>query len=348
MEQEFKFKSFKRIYWLYITGFITVSLVYILKNNIVNLNSLYDRFYIWSAAFEMTKENILFGVGPDGFGKWFPLYKQVGTLKYEGTFENYDSAHNIFLNIAANSGILALLSYILIQIIVAYRFFVLIKLRLLTTSLSALFCIWIVFQLQSLVSIDHIAVSVWGWLVGGAIVGASLPRDHLEFAKNKEINLKSGTVKINRSHKFRIFSTTFTPFIAFCTYMYPTVLSEFQIKESVKFYSYFNEQKVINNLSPNLVSQAKLVNKKLFNAALDLRSEDLRNYASMVLFNSGESQNAFRITYDTLKRFPRSTNARAILGQVYESQGNAELAQKYYREIIELDPLNQLIKGKIK
>jgi hypothetical protein len=32
---------------------------------------------------------------------------------------------------------------------------------------------WIGFQAQSLISIDNIGISVWGWLLGGAILGIS-------------------------------------------------------------------------------------------------------------------------------------------------------------------------------
>jgi tetratricopeptide (TPR) repeat protein len=39
---------------------------------------------------------------------------------------------------------------------------------------AGLFSAWVAFHAQSLVSIDNIGISVWGWVLGGAIVGISI------------------------------------------------------------------------------------------------------------------------------------------------------------------------------
>ena len=295
----------------------------------------------------MIKDNLLFGVGLDGFGKFFPLYKQEGTIKYEGQLENYDSAHNVFINFAATGGIFTFIFYFLIQGFVLYRVFILLKLKMFTMHLSGLFCIWLVLQLQSLVSIDHLAITVWLWLIGGAIVGASYIEKNTDLGGYQNTSSKFNNITKEKSPPVMIRSGVFVLIFSFCLYIYPTVLSERRVQENVNFYKFFAEQKALNNISQNLVMQSKSVNQSLFNSCFELRSEDLRNYGSLVLFNSGENENAFKLTFDTLERFPRSISARALLGQVYERDGNLELAQKYYLEIMKLDPLNQLFKVKV-
>jgi hypothetical protein len=342
-----KINTQTKYFLILISTLVPFFIIAVVKLKIINFNSLYDRFYIWTAAIKIAKDNLIFGVGLDAFGKWFPLYKQKGTLKYEGQFENYDSAHNIYLNFLATGGIMLFVSYLLIQCYVLYRVLLIVRSKSFDINLFAVFCIWIVFQAQSLVSIDHIAVSIWGWMAGGILVGASFEKISYP---TKLVNTQS-EIKNPRNKKSKHVNLHLGKILAvslFFYYMYPTVSAEVQIKKSVDFYVYFNKQKSINNLTPNLVEQSRLVNQNLYESTFELRSEDLRNYASMVLFNSGEKEKAFKLTFDTLKKFPRSISARAILGQVYEAQNNPKLASKYFQEIMELDPLNLTFKEKAK
>ena len=39
--------------------------------------------------------------------------------------------------------------------------------------LLALFSVWVAFQLQSLISLDQLGLSIWGWVLGAAIIGLS-------------------------------------------------------------------------------------------------------------------------------------------------------------------------------
>ena len=99
--------------YLFTTVLSLITAIYlVMELKIISFTSLFDRFYIWSAALGMMKDYLFFCVGVDAFGKWFPIYKKTGTLQYEGNFENYDSAHSIFLNIGATLGVPMLFSYL--------------------------------------------------------------------------------------------------------------------------------------------------------------------------------------------------------------------------------------------
>jgi O-Antigen ligase len=65
---------------------------------------LASRWRVWTAAVAMTSDHPLFGVGLDNFRVYYPLYS-VRPLAV-------DHAHNLFLNIIAERGILALLTFI--------------------------------------------------------------------------------------------------------------------------------------------------------------------------------------------------------------------------------------------
>jgi tetratricopeptide (TPR) repeat protein len=41
---------------------------------------------------------------------------------------------------------------------------------------ASIFSAWLAYQAQSIISIDNIGISIWGWVLGGAVVGLSLER----------------------------------------------------------------------------------------------------------------------------------------------------------------------------
>jgi hypothetical protein len=73
---------------------------------------------------------------------------------------------------------------------------------------------WVGFQAQSLISIDNIGISVWGWLLGGSIVGLSLGArtkiNQSDLPKNKgfvQINLFQPAVSLLMLVPIIVFST---------------------------------------------------------------------------------------------------------------------------------------------
>ena len=124
----------------------------------------------WRAGLNITTDNPIFGVGMDGYRD---SYRQARDLV--ATNRNYnvmvDSAHNIFLDISSGGGIPLALIYICIQLLVIVSFFRLVKRKQNDMVVNGIFASWIVYQLQSLISINQIGIAVWGWTLGGVIIG---------------------------------------------------------------------------------------------------------------------------------------------------------------------------------
>jgi O-antigen ligase len=124
----------------------------------------------WRAGLSITADNPIFGVGMDGYRD---TYRQARDLV--ATNRNYnvmvDSAHNIFLDISSGGGIPLALIYICIQLLVIVSFFRLVKRKQNDMFVNGIFASWIVYQLQSLISINQIGIAVWGWTLGGVIIG---------------------------------------------------------------------------------------------------------------------------------------------------------------------------------
>lgn len=76
------------------------------------------RGYIWSRSIPMIKSNIILGTGPDTFAFRFPQNDLIGKYyAYDTPNTTVDKPHNLYLQIALNQGVIALLAFLTIMII---------------------------------------------------------------------------------------------------------------------------------------------------------------------------------------------------------------------------------------
>lgn len=134
------------------------------------------RGYYWRAGIEMFKSHPWFGVGPDRYGAYFRQYREPGYPLNYGYDITSTAAHNVIIEIVATCGVFVGVAYLGILGFVVYRGIVGIKnaqgkARLL---IAGVFCAWIAYEAQSIVSIDNLGIAIWGWVLAGAVVGVSL------------------------------------------------------------------------------------------------------------------------------------------------------------------------------
>jgi len=134
------------------------------------------RGYYWRAGLEMLKHHPLFGVGMDRYGAYFKQYREVGYPLSYGFDITSTNAHNTFIQLFATGGIFLGTCYLVLTGYVLRRAIIGLKNssgnnRLL---LAGIFSAWMGFHAQSLVSIDNIGISIWGWVLGGSIIGLSI------------------------------------------------------------------------------------------------------------------------------------------------------------------------------
>lgn len=133
--------------------------------------SVRQRGFYWQAAKEMILNHPFFGVGLDSYGDWYFQYRSANAEFYSsGTSSN--SAHSVFLDIGSSGGLPLLLAYLGIF---AYIFTCSIRIlkKVSTNEIGIIFVIvaWLGYQAQSLISINQLGLGIWGWVLGGAIVG---------------------------------------------------------------------------------------------------------------------------------------------------------------------------------
>ena len=197
-----KLGSFFLILNLFITG---ISILGMLQHgplkSYLYKDSLSVRGFYWRAALEMFQNHPIFGVGLDRYGAFFKSFREPEySLRY-GYQINSNNAHNLYLQFFSTGGLFLGLSYLLLNISV----FV-ISLKLIRNSLGdtrevalILLSAWLAFQAQSIISIDSIGLSIWGWLISGALLAlarsSNAPNGH-QIHKRKKITKNSLSLEI--------------------------------------------------------------------------------------------------------------------------------------------------------
>ena len=132
------------------------------------------RFRYWQAAIEMMQNHPWLGVGVDSYGEYFRRSKPLALIQSNGPELMTNNAHSTPFQLGATLGVPFFLIYIALQIYVVVRFVKAFRNPSDTAKpLLGLFSVWVAFQLQSLISLDQLGLSIWGWVLGAAIIGLS-------------------------------------------------------------------------------------------------------------------------------------------------------------------------------
>ena len=142
----------------------------------------------WRAGWQMTLDHPFFGVGLDSYRDWFFRSRDSVTASRPEAKKFTDSAHNVLFDFSANGGIPLLLIYVALLILT-----LLAAIRALKRTQGfdpyfvAIVVIWVGYTAQSLISINHIGLAVWGWLSSGLIIGyeANTRTSHGDVSKSK-------------------------------------------------------------------------------------------------------------------------------------------------------------------
>ncbi len=188
----FKGSLVKYLYWCLVSGlglmgiFGTLNkgpLAYFLFQDSVTYRGDY-----WRAGAKMTFDNPLFGVGLDSYGDWYRFSRTEAASLRRGPDVTSNSAHNVFLDISSNGGIFLLVAYLsIIAMVIRSTVRVLCKPGEFDAVGVGLSSAWLAYLVQSAISINQLGLAIWGWVLGGAIIGYDLNKDrtHSRRAKSK-------------------------------------------------------------------------------------------------------------------------------------------------------------------
>jgi len=126
----------------------------------------------WRAGWQMSLEHPVFGVGLDSYRDWFYRSRDIVTASRPEAGNYTDSAHNVLIDFSANGGFPLLIIYIALLVATAVSASkVLKRMNGFDPYFVAILTLWVGYLAQSLISINQIALALWGWLSAGLIIG---------------------------------------------------------------------------------------------------------------------------------------------------------------------------------
>ena len=164
-------RLFKQTIGLQIGFYFIVVVLGFLKlgpiNTILSRPTLRIRFEYWNIGLQMLRDNSFFGVGPDAFYDNSAIYMAPGTLE-EITYTRLDAAHNWFINLAANFGLITLIPLLILFILITIKniqiWFFLKKSNVYHLTVSVSFVMLLV---DAMVSIEQPGLGIWMYFFGG-------------------------------------------------------------------------------------------------------------------------------------------------------------------------------------
>jgi O-antigen ligase len=234
----------------------------------------------WRSGWQMTLDNPVFGVGLDGFRDNYRVYKDLAAALRPIPDAVVDSAHNVFLDISSGGGFPLLIAYlgiIFYTLLSTVRIFRRLKTQKLI--LVGIFSCWVAFTSQSLISMNNIAIAIWGWTFSGLLIGY-------------EINTRKDEDKVNY---LKTTNSTFAKSLGILIgviIVSPQVLVDAQFKNSVESKDY---SKIYQNALqwPQSIKRITLIAEDLSVAGFPVQSRELiiqaielnpRNFEAWLVF----------------------------------------------------------------
>ena len=325
-------------------------------------DSVSVRGFYWRAALEMIRDFPLTGVGLDSYGSYFKQFRSVEYPLRYGFEITSSNAHNTVLQLFSTAGIFVGSSYVAILLLIAVAG---VRTVVKTTGneqriILGLLVAWFGFQSQSLISIDNIGIAVWGWIIGGAILGLSRieTKDTSYVAIKNKSNFKK-TADINVFQTL-ISSSFLIPalILSLNCYRFETdsyllkSLNNAQSKEYVDEIISINTKIVSNPISdPYYKFQAALalVDNQLLPEAYSqinkLSESDPRNleylrWRSLYAFEMNNYVDAIQIRNQIALLDPWNAQNYLELGILYKKTGNIEKMEEIKKKILSFASLD--------
>jgi O-antigen ligase len=285
------------------------------------------RGYYWRAGIEMLQDKPFFGVGFDRYGAYFKEFREVGYPLAYGFNITSSNAHNVPIQIFSTTGVFTGIAYLAILGFIVWRGVIGIRNkegneRLLTASV---FSAWLAYQAQSIISIDNIGISIWGWVLGGAVVGVSRQATQV----NGEASRQPKRVANNMDFNFKqIFISTTSVAVALTTVV-PLYQAEKNMYETRARYN----PTVPENKTALYEYATKTLNTQLLEPGYKITAG---NY----LAASGFTTDGLNVLKEVVEKDPRNLDALTSLAEFNQQLGNLEQVNKYRLQIAEYDLFN--------
>jgi O-antigen ligase len=294
--------------------------------NLLYKGSVSVRGYYWRAGIEMFKDHPWFGVGIDNYGNYFKQYREVNYPLNYGFDLTSSNAHNVFIQMYSTAGLFAGTAYLLLVLYVLWRGLNGLRKTDLNkrVSLATVYSAWLTLQAISVVSIDSAGVTIWSWVLAGAIIAMTSFRSKAETRLQAESSLAVRT-------QSAVIQTLISSFL-----IIPVIalsINIFKVESTVQ-----NARKIYN---PKAVENGKylqtlvptVVNNSVINT---IQITELASF----LATSGYANEGIELLKISITKNPRNLDALNLLASYYSELKKPELAIELRLRIAELDQYN--------
>ena len=272
----------------------------------------------WRAAARMFIHHPFFGVGLDRYGAYFRQYRDSTQVLRRGPLIVADAAHSVPLQIAATGGIFVILAFFALTAFTIWRGVIAIRKSEGQTQILAavIFGAWVTYQAQSFISIDNLGIAIWGYILGGAVIGISiLPTD--DDVKAPKPNAAQPFISTGLSIILLVVSILF-----------------FKAESATHFLD-----SVIPPKDPELFTQYDFfVNKPQTFLFKDPHNELV---SALDYQKVGQDAKAITALQGIIAKDPHNTDALNALAISYENQKKWAEAAAIVRKMVTADPFNQ-------
>ncbi len=317
-------KNRKRILWFVIPSGIAAVAPTLGVFGIGPLSSILSqptflyRLEYWHAGIRMGLDNPLFGVGMDSYGDWYRFSRSEEALTRPGANVVTNVAHNVYLDIFSYGGFPLISLYVLINGLTLISILRYLKLAQKFDEYKiSIIIIWVLYQVQSLISINQIGLAVWGWACSGIII-SWLRTDCLQDVKTVVSNSK----RKNLNQENLSSNLLLIPGIVL-----GLILSAPPLTSDIKWVNALKSRRVVD-LQLSLTSS-------YFNPLNSVRISQ----AVQTLENSKLTDLAIEYARLGVKFNPRNTDAWKMV--YYASKSSSQEKTKAKEKLIELDPRNE-------
>jgi hypothetical protein len=259
----------------------------------------------------------VFGVGSDRYGAYFRQYRDTTQVLRRGPELVSNAAHSVPIQLASTGGIFVLFTFIALTGFIFWR-----GVTVLRTStgsnqitVATIFAAWLAYEAQSFISIDNLAIAVWGYILGGAVVGISL----------------TPSLPNNKQGKASLLQPLFSSILA---------LTIFAI--SVLFLQAEMAMRSSSSLplpqSSSQIKEFEAAAKKPLSYVFQEPTFSIRVAANLA--QAHDFQGAEEILQKTINSDPRSFDALELQARIYEYQQRWSKAVQLRHKMVALDPYN--------
>jgi O-antigen ligase len=273
----------------------------------------------WRAGWRMFTSHPFFGVGLDRYGANYRFYRDATQVARRGPDVISNATHDVPLQLASTGGIFVLLAFLALTGFIGWRGIVALR----RTSgvdqivVATIVGAWAAYEAQSIISIDNLGIAIWGWILGGAVVGISVV-DVPQLARAA----KPGSALLQPIVSGLLGLTLFIVSILF-----------FQAESAMRTAQNYKPP----TSGPTVAIYQQYANKSL---TYGIKDPHFKLLNAGMLAQSGAVATAEERLSELVKSDPHFYDAIQLLASFYEHTNRAASAIPYVKDLIALDPYN--------